>query len=109
MSAIAKSTVRIPDIPIAIPLIAPSTSPISNAFAVPSAWLHVPIATPAAIEFPTRNNLISDGASIAPTIPVTTTAATVMDSYPPSPAETSIAIGVVTDLGSREYSMTSSK
>ena len=99
---IAKITVQSPATPIAIPLIAPSISPISIALEVPSAWLAVPIATPAATGFFTRNSLIRAGASIAPTIPVTTTAATVTDTMPPCCSEIPIAIGVVTDLGRRE-------
>ena len=42
----ANSTVKIPETAIARPLIAPSTSPISIAFAVPIAWELAPKARP---------------------------------------------------------------
>lgn len=42
------------------------------------------------------------GARIAPKMPVKTTAATVMETMPPSCSETPMAMGVVTDLGRRE-------
>ena len=86
----------------AMPLIAPSVSPISTALLVPTAWLAVPIATPAATGFFTRNALISKGANMEPKIPVMITAATVTGTIPPCCLEISIAIGVVTDLGSIE-------
>ena len=41
-----KITVIIPEIPIDNPLIAPSTSPISNALVVPNACAEVPRAIP---------------------------------------------------------------
>ena len=51
-------TVMIPDIPMAMPLIAPSTSPSSTAFEVPTAWLQEPMETPAMVGSSTLKNLI---------------------------------------------------
>lgn len=53
-----KTTVRIPQTPIASPLIAPSVSPSSIALDVPTAWLQAPMLNPAAIGSFTRNRRI---------------------------------------------------
>lgn len=50
---------------ITAPLMAPSSSPISRAFVVPTAWLHVPMATPLAMPSRTRNRRAMSGVSIA--------------------------------------------
>lgn len=83
---------------------APSISPSSTALEVPTAWLHVPMETPAAAGSLTLKILISTGLITAPRMPVITTAATVMDGMPESWLLTSMAIGVVTDLGIRRPS-----
>ena len=57
----------------------------------------------------TRNSLIRMGARIFPSIPVTITAATVMGTMPPWLSATAVAIGVVTDLGSRDIRMARSR
>lgn len=72
-----------PAMPIAIPLIAPSTSPISRAFVVPRACDAVPIAVPAATELFILKILMSIGENTAPKIPVNTNAITVTDGIPP--------------------------
>lgn len=88
-------TVIIPAIHMATPLIEPSTSPNSIAFEVPTAWLQVPIAIPAAIGSFTLNIFINTGESIEPNIPVIITAATVTGTIPLNCEDISIAIGVV--------------
>ena len=90
------------------PLMAPSSSPISSAFVVPTAWLHVPMATPLAMPSRTRNRRAMSGAVMAPRMPVTMTAATVMDVTPPSCSDTAMAMGVVTDLGMNDSASASS-
>lgn len=99
----ASSTVNTPEIPMAMPLIAPSVSPISTALLVPTAWLagfRSPLQR--LPDFYPERILISKGASgpkFGPN-PVMITAATVTGTIPPCCLEISIAIGVVTDLGS---------
>lgn len=105
---IANSTVMMPDRPSAIPLIAPSISPISKAFDVPRAWEDVPIAIPRTIGFLILNILINVGANTAPMIPVMMTAAIVIGTMPSREALISIAIGVVTDFGIKECVIESS-
>ena len=61
-----------------------SSSPISRAFVVPTAWLHVPMATPLAMRLFTRKIFDMSGAKMAPRMPVMMTAATVMDVMPPA-------------------------
>ncbi len=89
------------------PDMAPSSSPISSAFVVPTAWLHVPMATPFAMRLFTRKILVISGAKMAPKMPVMMTAATVIDVMPPSSCDTAMAIGVVTDFGMNETAMSS--
>ena len=67
----------------AIPLIAPSTSPSSKAFVVPSACDDVHIAVPAATGFFIRNNFIKTGENMAPSIPVNISEITVIAETPP--------------------------
>ena len=64
------STVRIPQTPIASPLMAPSVSPNSIALDVPTAWEHAPMEIPAIIGSFTRKSLISVGAKMLPRMPV---------------------------------------
>ena len=84
----------------ATPLMAPSSLPISRAFAVPTAWLHVPMATPWATLFLIWNRFASMGEKIAPITPVVMTAAMVIDAVPPSSPVTASAMGAVVDFGS---------
>lgn len=86
----------------ATPLMAPSSLPISRAFAVPTAWLHVPMATPWATLFLMWNKLASIGEKMAPITPVVMTAAMVIDAVPPSSPVTASAMGAVVDFGSVE-------
>ena len=79
------------------PLIAPSTSPISIALEVPTAWLDVPIASPLATgDF---INLATNGAITAPIIPVDTVIIGIKASFQPNFVAISRAIAVVTDFG----------
>ena len=96
------STVMIPAMQMAIPLIAPCVSPSSSALDVPTAWLLVPMARPAAMGLRTRNSRMRSGAKMAPNIPVKMTAATVTGTMPPFCHANPKAIGVVTDIGNRE-------
>ena len=57
----------------------------------------------------TRNSFTSSGAHRFPSMPVTTTAATVMAIVPPWPWDTTVAMGMVTDLGSRDMVMARSR
>ena len=84
-------------------LIAPSTSPISIALVVPSAWEDVPIDIPLDKGSFILKSFKINGAAIAPVIPVITIAITVIDSIPPSVFDISIPIGVVTDLGASDF------
>ena len=89
------------------PDMAPSSSPISSAFVVPTAWLHVPMATPFAMRLFTRKIFDISGAKMAPRMPVIITAATVMDVMPPSSCDTAMAMGVVTDFGMNDTAISS--
>ena len=96
-------TVSVPDIPIDNPLIAPSTSPISMAFVVPSACDAVPRAIPLAIGCLIPPILNTSGDIIAPNIPVQIIATTVIASTPPREFVRDIPIGVVIDFGISEF------
>ena len=76
---ITMAVVSRPDTAMLTPDMAPSSSPISRAFVVPTAWLQVPMATPLAMRLFTRKIFDMSGAKMAPRIPVMMTAATVMD------------------------------
>lgn len=99
----------IPAIPIASPDIAPSTSPISIAFDVPTAWLAVPIATPFAILLSILLHLHIVGPIAAPTIPVETIATIVKAVSAFKALVISIPIAVVIDLGSIDINTSFSK
>ena len=103
-----KITVIIPEIPIDSPLIAPSTSPISNALVVPNACAEVPNAIPFATGlfiFPILNTI---GDIIAPNIPVNIIDTTVIASTPFSVFVKDIPIGVVIDFGINEFIISTS-
>ena len=91
----------IPTMPMARPLIAPSVSPISTAFEVPTAWEAVPIAIPTATLSFTLNIFNKYSEKIAPNIPVITTETTVIGIIPFKFFVISKAMGVVTDFGRR--------
>ena len=95
-------TVAIPAQPMARPLMAPSTSPISRALVVPVTWLLVPMATPMATGFVILNSLAKDGQTKAPKLPVMIIPATVMAGIPPKASVRLHPMAVVTDLGARE-------
>ena len=82
-------------------LIAPSTSPISIAFAVPMACAAQPIATPLAMGWRMRRSFSIPPATRFPKIPVRMMEAIVSVEIPPNSKETSSPIAVVMDLGSR--------
>ena len=88
--------------PMAKLLIAPSASPISIAFEVPRAWDDVPIAIPMATGSFIFINLNTVSAIMAPVSPVIIIAATVISGIPPICFDTSMPIGVVTDLGTSD-------
>ena len=66
------------------------------------------MATPLAMPSRTRNRRAMSGAVMAPRMPVTMTAATVMDVMPPSCCDTAMAMGVVTDFGMNDSASASS-
>ena len=98
---LAPMTVRRPVIASASEAIAPSILPISIALAVPIAWPAAPRAKPFATLFFTRKILSNHAPHILPKIPVIITEATVMVITPPNFSLTPIAIGAVTDFGSK--------
>lgn len=79
------------------PLSAPSTSPISMAFAVPDAWLVVPIATPFATGFFILNKFNILGPKIAPKTPLKEMDIDTIAPKPPICYVKGIAIAVVID------------
>ena len=80
-------------------LIAPSTSPISIALAVPIACEEVPMAIPFATGSVILKSLHKTGARRFPSIPVTIITAAVRSVYPPSSSVTPIPMAVVIDFG----------
>ena len=95
-------TVMMPQIPMASPLMAPSVSPISRAFDVPTAWLQAPMASPASRGSFTRKRRTKKGASMLPSVPVMRTATTVTGTTPENRSVMLTAMGVVTDLDSSD-------
>ena len=75
---------------------------ISIAVEVPTAWAAVPMERPWAIGLPTCISFIVLNPRIAPSNPTQTTTAAVSEGMPPNVLVTSMAIGVVTDLGAND-------
>ena len=76
-----------------------SCSPISIAFDVPTPWAPIPSARPFAMDDFNAKNLIAYGPMIPPITPVNITKTVVKVGRPPISSDTSMAIGVVIDLG----------
>ena len=95
-------TVNNPAITIDSELIAPSISPISNAFVVPIACAAFPQASPTETGLVIAKILQIVFTIIAPKIPVNTTIPTVTVGLPPISSEIPIAITVVIDFGISE-------
>ncbi len=95
----AKITVKRPETATARPLIAPCTSPISSALAVPRACEDAPMARPCAAGSVMRSARQSPLAVTLPIMPVRIMTATVMQEIRPAPPKC-IAMAVVIDLGS---------
>ena len=75
---------------------------MSMAVEVPTAWAAAPKERPCAIGLPMWVSFMVLKPSIPPSKPTQTTTAAVSEGMPPSDLVTSMAIGVVTDLGARE-------
>lgn len=81
---------------------APNDGLISMEREVPTAWAAVPIDKPCAAGFFTRVHFMMLYPKMAPKIPTTITTEAVNGGMPWMVFETSMAIGVVTDLGASE-------
>ena len=92
-------TVISPDTAIERLLMAPCTSPSSNAFAVPIACEAVPRESPTAIGSLIPNILHIYSPMIFPNTPVTIMTATVIVEIPPNSSETQIPIAHEIDFG----------
>ena len=103
----AKSAVAMPTRAIAKLPIATCRLLLEMQVLTPRAWLEAPIARPMEISFLTPHKARILWPHIAPKIPVKITQAAVSGGIPPRPADMSMAIGVVTDLGIREMMMVS--
>ena len=99
----------IPENGIAIPDIAPISSPSSSAVTVPSAWEELPIAIPEATGSSSFRSFMRTGASMLPNKPESIRAHTVIPGIPPRDSDMASAIGVVTDFGTSEAVSLSSR
>lgn len=79
----------------------PWMSLVSIALDVPTAWADVPRARPIEISLSSLNTFTRIGDRADPKIPVTITTQIVIIGMPPMFADTSCAIAVVTDFGTR--------
>lgn len=93
-------TVMMAAVTMAILLIAPCTSPIWSARAVPDACEHAPMHNPCAMGSLIRMRRQADSPKVLPNNPVMQMAATVIVICPPIIREISIPTAVVTVLGS---------
>lgn len=75
---------------------------ISMAVEVPTACAAAPKDSPWAIGLPMRVSFMALNPKILPNSPTDTTTAAVSEGIPPNVLVTSMAIGVVTDLGASE-------
>ena len=97
----AKIDVEMPVKAMATPPMASCTGLTLAQALAPKPWLEAPMASPAAISFLMPKSLSSLWLKVAPSIPVKITPAVVRAGMPPMVLDTSMAIGVVTDLGMR--------
>ena len=98
----AKMAVKIPLITKAKELKAPCLFPTSIAFPVPIAWALHPMAKPCACGLVILQSLSKLKPASAPNKPTAITTAADKDANPPISLATAIAIGLVTDLGTKE-------
>ena len=77
------TTEIMPQMPMAMELMAPWSSPISLALVVPRAWEQAPVASPCATGSLIKNHLAKSGAQTTPVRPATATQVAAMAATPP--------------------------